>query len=88
MAYKLQKQTLRKMFGSRCMLCERPLQKKKCTAHHQIPLSCKGDTTLDNLAIVCAECSQIIHRFEYGSEAYTKLNNVINKNKVKYDKRR
>lgn len=88
MAYKLQKQTLRKTFGSRCMLCERPLQKKKCTFHHRIPKSSGGTNDISNGAILCSQCQSIVHRFGYGTSAYKNLDTKIENNLKKYKKGR
>ena len=86
MGYKLQKKILRKQYGSRCMLCERPLQKKKCTFHHKIPKSVGGSNDVKNACILCSECQTIIHSFKYGTEGYQKLTEKIEKNEEKYKK--
>jgi 5-methylcytosine-specific restriction endonuclease McrA len=75
------------MYGGRCMLCERPLQKKKQTYHHRIPKANGGTNELKNGTILCSECQRIIHTFDYGTEAYTKLDCIIDKNMRKYKKK-
>lgn len=87
MAYAYQKQILRNMYGGRCMLCERTLQKKKQTYHHRIPKANGGTNELKNGTILCSECQRIIHTFYYGTEAYTKLDELIAKNMRKYKKK-
>lgn len=84
MAYKSQKEELRKKYGSICMLCERKLQKKQCTFHHKIPKSILHIDNISNGCILCEECQRIIHTFIYGTEAYTILTEKINKNESKY----
>jgi 5-methylcytosine-specific restriction endonuclease McrA len=86
MGYKYQKQVRRQRYGNRCMLCERVLQKKKQSYHHRRPKSCGGSASIENGAILCMQCQCIIHQFEYGTEAYEKLDNLIEKNMEKYKK--
>ena len=86
MSYSYQKQALRQRYGNRCMLCERVLQKHKQSYHHRQPKSCGGRGTIENGTILCMQCQQIIHQFEYGTEAYTKLDALIAKNMEKYEK--
>ena len=87
MAYAYQKQVLTKLYGSRCMLCERTLQKKYRTYHHIIPKSISNDNKYTNGCILCEQCQQIIHTFEYGEEGYTKLTNKILKHMQKYKRK-
>lgn len=77
---------LRERYGGKCSLCGRYLKKEKQTLHHRKPKSHNGTNTLSNSCIICQQCSIIIHRFEYGSEAYSILDNVIEKNMKKNDK--
>ena len=86
MAYRRQKEVLRSLYGNRCMLCERILQRKKQTFHHRIPLKNGGKNSTEMGCILCMECQMIIHAFEYGTEAYTKLDNKIANNLEKYRK--
>lgn len=80
------KQYHRQRYGGRCMLCQRSLQKKKQSLHHRKPKKNGGENTKENTAITCMECQNIIHHFEYGTEPYTVLDNLISKNLKKYDK--
>lgn len=80
------KRILRERYGGKCSLCGRYLKKEKQTLHHRQPKSCNGKDTLSNSCIICEQCSIIIHRFKYGSEAYTTLDNAIAKNLKKNDK--
>lgn len=84
MAYAYQKQVLRKKYGNKCMLCERVLKKDKQSYHHRQPKACDGRSTIENGAIICMQCQRIIHTFEYGTEAYKMLDDVISKNMNKY----
>ena len=83
MAYKLQKSILKQRCGNKCMLCRRKLKDKECTFHHIIPKSCGGDSSLENGAILCSQCQSIVHIFNYGEEGYSKITEVIKKNKSK-----
>lgn len=87
MAYAYQKQILSKLYGSRCMLCERTLQKKYRTYHHIVPKSISKDDKYTNGCILCEQCQQIIHTFEYGTEGYTKLTEKIYKHMKKYKRK-
>lgn len=84
MAYAYQKNVLTQLYGSRCMLCERPLQKRYRTYHHIIPKSISNDNAYTNGCILCEQCQQIIHTFEYGDYGYTKLTSKIQKHMSKY----
>ena len=84
MAYKLQKSILKVRYGNKCMLCGRKLKDKECTFHHIIPKSHGGDSSIENGALMCSQCQRIIHIFEYGEEGYSKLTEVIKKNKNKF----
>ena len=86
MAYKSQKQELKRLYGTRCMLCCRNLKEKECTFHHIIPKSCGGKETIKNGTILCNECQMIIHTFNYRENGYKKLTEVIYKNMQKYRK--
>ena len=86
MGYAYQKQSLRNRYGNRCMLCQRVLQKKKQSYHHRVPKSHGGRGTFENGTILCMECQRIIHLFDYGTEAYEKLDHVIQKNMEKYER--
>ena len=86
MGYKYQKQVLRQRYGNFCMLCERSLKKDKQSYHHRQPKSCGGSASIENGTILCMQCQRIIHQFEYGTEAYEKLDNLIEKNMKKHKK--
>ena len=86
MGYKYPKQVLRKTYGNRCMLCERVLKKDKQSYHHRVPKSHGGKGSIENGAILCMQCQSTIHQFEYGTEAYKTLDDLIEKNMNKYRK--
>ena len=84
MAYAYQKQVLRQRYGNKCMLCERVLKKDKQSYHHRQPKASGGRGTIENGAIICMQCQRIIHLFEYDTEAYKTLDELIEKNMNKY----
>ena len=86
MSYTYQKKVLRQRYGNRCMMCERILKKEKQSYHHRVPKSCGGKGSIENGAILCMQCQKIIHIFEYNTEPYNKIDEVIQKNMDKYKK--
>lgn len=86
MGYKYQKLVLRQRYGNFCMLCERVLRKDKQSYHHRVPKSNGGQGSVENGAILCMQCQRIIHTFQYGTEAYQKLDDTIAKNMEKHRK--
>jgi 5-methylcytosine-specific restriction endonuclease McrA len=84
MGYAYQKQVLRQRHGNICMLCERTLKKEKQSYHHRVPKAHGGKASIENGTILCMQCQRIIHTFEYGTEAYEKLDQVIQKNMEKH----
>lgn len=81
MAYRLEKNILKKKYGKKCMLCFRRLKDKECTFHHIVPKSFGGTTDINNGALLCKQCQTIIHLFNYKEDGYKKLTNKILKNK-------
>ena len=70
--------------GRYCMLCKRKLKLEECTLHHIIPISKGGKTELNNGAILCKPCQNIIHTFEYEENGYQKLTKKIIRNLTKH----
>lgn len=86
MSYAYQKKVLRQRYGNICMLCERTLKKEKQSYHHRVPKSAGGKGSIENGAIICMQCQRIIHVFDYGTEAYAKLDQVIESNMKKHER--
>lgn len=81
MSNKVIKLELIRRYGRYCMLCRRKLKTEECTYHHIKPKSVGGETDIENGAILCRQCQDIIHTFEYEETGYSKLTSKIHKNK-------
>lgn len=85
MSDKIIKLELIRKHGRYCMLCERKLKLEDCTLHHIVPRRNGGETTIENGAILCKPCQNIIHLFKYEEEPYERISKRIFKNLKKYD---
>lgn len=79
---------LAEIYGSRCQLCCKKLEKKQRTLHHRKLKSLGNPTTLENSQLLCGKCHKRIHRFKYDSKEYWELDKEIEQNKIKFLKAR
>ena len=59
---RLAKQILFSKYGKRCMICEREFEKKYLQYHHIVEFSKGGATDVENGAILCPNCHNMLHR--------------------------
>lgn len=64
------------MAGTRCMLCEQDFG-SDITWHHLKPKYAGGDSSLENASLLCMNCQQRIHRYQWGSDEYRRLTKII-----------
>lgn len=84
MANQGKKNMLMKIYGRRCMLCERKLYRNKLTFHHIKPKSYGGKATVENGALICEECHCEINKYDFLSSTYFDLTLKILNNKIKF----
>lgn len=74
--------------GLRCMLCGKVFSYKYLNWHHIKPKSiCKQnkepiDNSYENSALLCLDCHEYVHTFDYYDNEYQYLMNIIRKNKL------
>ena len=59
--FKIDMEELRKMFydsyGKECKYCDRKMTLRNMVCDHIIPLAKNGDSTIDNLQLICKSCN-------------------------------
>lgn len=85
MANQGRKNMLKKIYGKRCMLCGDKKCHNELTFHHIKPKSYGGTSTLANGALVCRECHDKIHKYDFLSSQYFDLTLKILNNKEKFN---
>lgn len=74
--------------GLRCMLCGRGVPYRQLNWHHIKPkYVCKMnnepiDNSYENGALLCLECHDFVHSFEYNSQEYQDLMMLIKRKKA------
>lgn len=85
MANQRKKKMLKKIYGKRCMLCSEKKYDSELTFHHIKPKSYGGNATLSNGALVCRQCHDKIHKYDFLSSQYFDYTLKILNNKEKFN---
>ena len=88
MANKGKKTILKIMYGKRCMLCGEKKCDNELTFHHIKPKSAGGQATVQNGALLCRDCQDFIHQYDFLTEEFFDYTLKILSNKEKFNQER
>lgn len=87
---KLTKELLLKRYGKKCMICGKNYPLKYLEWHHIKPrylFKRNGkppDDSIENSAILCANCHTMIHKYMWEDDEYQNLTKIILQNKASF----
>lgn len=88
MANKGKKTILKIMYGKRCMLCGEKKKDEELTFHHIKPKSHGGVASVENGALLCRDCQDFIHQYDFLTEEFFDYTLKILSNKEKFNQER